>query len=221
MLGCVITIGAGLYEAGHAMRTEMQSIGFKIGELDGKDTKRARRLAGVMNDVAGSKVPTNFFGERCSKLTVNCMTNPIAGLSGLGSAEVRSMAGSARIAVQLAAETISVGRKCGFEVGPIYGIDTKSFVEAAAGARADELPADMAAGAKGLAGGRPSMLQDAIRGRRTEIDNLNGYVVDQGRRVEVKTLFNEMIVHLVHQHGVRTLKPFPENLDPLMRMLPR
>jgi 2-dehydropantoate 2-reductase len=220
-LGCVITIGAGLYEAGHAMRTDTQSIGFKIGELDGKDTERARRLAGVMNDVAGAKVTTNLFGERWSKLTVNCMANPIAGLSGLGSAEVRSVPGPARVAIHVAAEAISVGRVCDFEVEPIYGIDTQRFVDAAAGPGTDRLLADMAASARGLAGGRPSMLQDVMRGRRTEIDYLNGYVVDQGRRVGVKTPFNEMIVDLLHQHGIGTLRPSPENLAPLIRMLPR
>ena len=220
-LGCVITIGAGLYEAGHAMRTDTQTIGFKIGELDGKDTERARRLAGLLNDVARAKVTTNLFGERWSKLTVNCMANPIAGLSGLGSAEVRSVPGPAHIAIHVAAEAISVGRRCGFEVEAIYGIDTQRFVDAAADRGTDQLLADMAASAKGLAGGRPSMLQDVMRGRRTEIDHLNGYVVDHGRRVGVKTPFNEMIVDLVHKHGVGTLKPSPENLDPLMRMLPR
>jgi 2-dehydropantoate 2-reductase len=219
-LGCVITIGAGLYEAGHAMRTDTQSIGFKIGELNGQDTERARRLVAVMNDVAGSKVTTNLFGERWSKLTVNCMANAIAGLSGLGSAEVRSAPVPARIAMQLAAEAISVGRKCGFEVEPIYGIETQRFVDAAAGRETGKLLADMAASAKGLAGGRPSMLQDVMRGRRTEIDYLNGYVVDQGRRVGVSTPFNEMIVRIVHQHGVGTLKPSTDNLEPLARMLP-
>jgi ketopantoate reductase len=78
----------------------------------------------------------------------------------------------------------------------------------------------MAASTKGLAGGRPSMLQDVMRGRRTEIDYLNGHVVEQGRQMGVKTPFNEMIVHLIHQHGVGTLKLAPENLDPLLRMLP-
>ena len=102
------------------MRTDTQPIGFKIGELDGQDTERARRLAGVMSDVAGAKVTTNLFGERWSKLTVNCMANPIAGLSGLGSAEVRSMLGPARIAIQLGAEAISVGRRRGFEVETAY-----------------------------------------------------------------------------------------------------
>ena len=220
-LGCVITIGAGLYEAGHAMRTDSQAIGFKIGELDGRETDRARKLAEVLNDVAGTKVTTNLFGERWSKLTVNCMANPLAGLSGLGSAEIRSVPEPARIAVQVAAEAILVGRNCGFEVEPIYGIETQRFVDAAAGRGTDALLAEMAAGAKRLAGGRPSMLQDVMRGRRTEIDYLNGYVVDQGRRVGVKTPFNEKVVELVHGHGVGTLKPDPKNLEPLARMLPR
>jgi 2-dehydropantoate 2-reductase len=34
-LGCVITIGAGLYEPGHAMRTDAGAVGFKVRELDG------------------------------------------------------------------------------------------------------------------------------------------------------------------------------------------
>src|SRR3989441_8268727 len=157
-LGSVITIGAGMYEPGHAMRTDTGAIGFKIGELDGKDTERAREIAKIMSDVAVTKVTTNLFGERWSKLTVNCMANPIAGLSGLGSAEVRSVPGPARIAIQLAAEAISVGRGCGFEVEPIYGIDTQRFVDAAAGRGTDRLLADMAASAKGLAGGRPSRM---------------------------------------------------------------
>jgi 2-dehydropantoate 2-reductase len=220
-LGCVITIGAGLYEPGHAMRTDTQSIGFKIGELDGADTERAQRLAAVVSDVAPAVVTTKLFGERWSKLTVNCMANPLAGLSGLGSAEIRTEPEPARVAVQVAAEAIAVGRKCGYEVEPIFGIEAQRFVDAAAGRDAARLLADMAAGATRLAGGRPSMLQDVMRGRRTEIDYLNGYVVAEGRRVGVPTPFNEVVVRLVHAHGVGTLRPDRKNLEPLVRMLPR
>jgi 2-dehydropantoate 2-reductase len=163
-LGCVITIGAGHYEAGRAMRTDNQALGFKIGELDGRETERARRLAEVMNDVAGAKVTPNLFGERWSKLTVNCMANPLAGLSGLGSAEVRTIPEPARIAVQVAAEAIGVGRKCGFEVEPIYGIDPQRFVDAAAGRDADRLLADMAAGRHARASHRGGLPQWLRRG---------------------------------------------------------
>jgi 2-dehydropantoate 2-reductase len=220
-LGCVITIGAGMYEPGHAMRTDSGSVGFKIGEHDGKDTPRAQALAKVMNDVAGTKVTTNLWGERWSKLAVNCMANPLAGLSGLGSAEVRTAPVPRRIAIHVAAEVIQVGRAAGYEVEPIYGIDARRFVDAAQGKGWDAVEADMAASVKFLTGGRPSMLQDVMKGRRTEIDYLNGYVSQQGKRLGVPTPVNDAVVAAVRQHGVGTLKPDPKNLDPLLAALPR
>jgi 2-dehydropantoate 2-reductase len=220
-LGCVITIGAGMYEPGHAMRTDSGSVGFKIGEHDGRDTPRAQALARVMNDVAGAKVTTNLWGERWSKLAVNCMANPLAGLSGLGSAEVRTAPIPRRIAIHVAAEVIQVGRAAGYEVEPIYGIDARRFVDAAQGKGWDAVEADMAASVKFLTGGRPSMLQDVMKGRRTEIDYLNGYVSQQGKRLGVPTPVNDAVVAAVRQHGVGTLKPDPKNLEPLLAALPK
>src|SRR5437899_11235963 len=178
-LGSVITIGAGMYEPGHAMRTDTGAIGFKIGELDGKDTERARELAKIMSDVAVTKVTTNLWGERWSKLTVNCMANPIAGLSGLGSAEVRSQPVPRRIGIHVAAEVILVGRAAGHEVEPIYGIAAQRFVDAAAGRGFEAVEADLAASAKHLSGGRPSLLQDVLKGLRTDSAYLNGHVCGQ------------------------------------------
>jgi len=218
-LGCVITIGAGMYEPGHAMRTDSGSVGFKIGEHDGRDTPRAQALARVMNDVAGAKVTTNLWGERWSKLAVNCMANPLAGLSGLGSAEVRTAPIPRRIAIHVAAEVIQVGRAAGYEVEPIYGIDARRFVDAAQGKGRAAVEADMAASVKFLTGGRPSMLQDVMKGRRTEIDYLNGYVSQQGKRLGVATPVNDAVVAAVRQHGVGTLKPDPKNLEPLLAVL--
>ncbi|HEV8436605.1 MAG TPA: 2-dehydropantoate 2-reductase [Methylomirabilota bacterium] len=220
-LGCVITIGAGMYEPGHAMRTDNGTIGFKVGEHDGSDSPRAREIARLLNDVAPSKVTPNLWGERWSKLTVNCMANPIAGLSGLGSAEVRSEPVPRRIAIHIAAEVIQVGRAAGHEVEPIYGIAAQRFVDAAAGRGLASVEAEMAASAKFLSGGRPSLLQDVMKGRRTEIDHLNGYVSRQGKKLGVKTPVNDAVVELVHRHGVGTLKPDPKNLEPLLAALPR
>ncbi|MBI1962216.1 MAG: 2-dehydropantoate 2-reductase, partial [Candidatus Rokubacteria bacterium] len=219
-LGCVITIGAGMYEPGHAMRTDSGAVGFKIGELDGRDTPRARDLVAVLNDVAPAKLTLNLWGERWSKLTVNCMANPLAGLSGLGSAEVRSEPAPRRLAIRIAAEVIRVGRACGHEVEPIFGIAAPRFVDAAEGRGLAAVEAEMAASVKFLSGGRPSLLQDVMRRRRTEVEYLNGYVAARGRTVGVPTPFNDAIVELFRRHGVGTLTPDPKNLDPLTAMLP-
>jgi 2-dehydropantoate 2-reductase len=219
-LGCVITIGAGMYEPGHAMRTDQGSIGFKIGELNGADSPRARKLAEIMNAVAPTKVTTNLFGERWSKLTVNCMANPLAGLSGWGSAEVRSEPVPSRIGIHVAAEAIRVGGASGYEVEPIYGIAAKRFVDAAEGRGYAEVAAEMAQSAKFLSGGRPSLLQDVMRGRRTEIEYLNGYVCAEGKRLGVPTPVNDAVVKTVLSYKVGALKPDPRNLEPITAVVP-
>ena len=219
-LGCVITIGAGLYEPGHVVRTDTAGS-FKVGELDDQDTERARQIVEVVNHAAPTKLTTNLFGERWSKMAVNCMANPLAGLSGLGTTEVRTDPTARLIAIHVGAEVIRVGRAAGYEVEPPMGIAAQRFVDAAEGKGLAELERDMAAvGAATSRGGRPSLLQDVMRGRRTEIDELNGYVVAEGKRLGVATPFNEAVVREVHRHGVGTLKPDPKNLEPLAKMLP-
>ena len=220
-LGCVITIGAGMYEPGHAIRTDRAAIGFKIGEHDGKATERAERLAKIMCDVAPTKVTTNLWGERWSKLSVNCMANGLAGLSGLGSVEVRTSPGVRRVAINLAAEAIQVGRAHGHEVEPIWGIEAQRFVDAVKGRGIEDVERDMAEKAKELAGGRPSLLQDVMRGRRTEVQYLNGYVSEQGRTVGIPTPFNDKVVELITAVPPGTLKPDPKHLEPLVAMLPK
>ena len=218
-LGCVITISAGMYEPGHAMRTDTGTVGFKIGEHDGRDTPRARELAALVSAVAEAKVTTNLWGERWSKLAINCMANPLSGLTGLGTLDVRTIPEIAAIGVHLGAEAIAVGRAVGHEVEPIYGIPAQRYVDAYAGHGLAELLAEIAAIARARGGGQPSLLQDVIKRRRTEIDHLNGYVCREGASRGVKTPFNDAVVGIVRGLGVG-FQPDRAHLDPVIRMLP-
>ena len=219
-LGCVITISAGMYEAGHAMRTDSAQLGFKIGEHDGRDTARARELADIMNAVAETKVTTNLFGERWSKLAINCMANPLAGLTGLGTLQVRTDPKISAVGVHVGAEAIMVGRGVGHEVEPIYGIPTDRYVEAYHGRGLAELLHDIAEIAGKRGGGEPSLLQDVKKKRRTEIDYLNGYVCEQGRKVGVTTPYNDAVVGIIRSLGVG-FAPERAHLDPVVAMLPK
>src|SRR5262249_19351167 len=218
-LGCVITIGAGMYEAGHAMRTDTGTIGFKIGEHDGRGTERAKALAAVMSAVAQTEVTTNLFGGRWTKLAINCRANRLAGPTGLGSAEVRIDPQVSSVGIHLGAECIKVGRGVGHEVEPIYGIPAQRFVDAYDGKGLAELLADVADVARKRGGGRPSLLQDVMRGRRTEIEFLNGAVCEHGRKVGVATPFNDKVVAVMRGLGVG-FKPDRRHLDPVVAMLP-
>ena len=45
---------------------------------------------------------------------------------------------------------------------------------------------------------KASMLQDLERGAKTEVDVINGGVVERGREYGVDTPFNERVVELMH-----------------------
>ena len=62
--------------------------------------------------------------------------------------------------------------------------------------------------------------QDILKGRRTEIDYLNGFVAAEGRGAGVPTPFNDAVVAAFHAHVVGALRPDLRNLDPLVRLLP-
>jgi 2-dehydropantoate 2-reductase len=218
-LGCVILISAGMYEPAHAIRTDRGNAAFKIGEHDGRDTPRARRLAELMSAVAPAVVTTNLWGERWSKLALNCMLNPLAGLSGLGTAEVRSELIPRRLAAHLGVEVVRVGFALGHHIEPILGIAAKRFAEADDAIAIEALGRDIAADAQSRSGGRPSMLQDVMKGRRTEIDYLNGFVAAEGRNAGIATPFNDAVVDAFHAHAVGALTPEPRNLEPLVRLL--
>ena len=112
------------------------------------------------------------------------MANAVAGLSGYGSGEVRARDDTRWLCIRIAAEVIEVGRAHGHEIDGVWGIDAQRFVNVANGDDSTQLDAELIAGAQALGAGRPSLLQDVIRGRRVEIDALNGWVADRGQDVE-------------------------------------
>jgi 2-dehydropantoate 2-reductase len=56
------------------------------------------------------------------------------------------------------------------------------------------------------------MAQDVIKGRRSEIDYMNGLVVDKGREVGVPTPVSAAVVALMREIDAGTRKPSPRHI---------
>ena len=70
---------------------------------------------------------------------------------------------------------------------------------------------------KGYGDVRPSMLQDIERGRITEIDFINGYVVSIAPQFSVHTPVNAAIVETVHAITRGQLAPDPSLLELILQ----
>lgn len=219
-IACVITLGAGLYEPACAIHTgDPTKLSFTLGELNGLPTERAQALANVMNDIAPTKVSRNIWGERWAKLAVNSMANPIAASTGLGSAAVRSTPGVNDVSINIAAEVVRVAQALGIQVEPISGVPADDYLPTDSAEAMEDVKARLAEGASSLGAGRPSMLQDVMKSRRTEIDFLNGYVAARGDVVGVDTPFCDGIVDIVKRVERGDLSTDAANLRPLQDMV--
>jgi 2-dehydropantoate 2-reductase len=212
-LGCVVTIGAGLDEPGHVTRTSAPTRpSFALGELNGMLTPRVAALVSVLMPAGPAHATANLWGDRWAKLTVNCMANALAGITGLGSAALRQAPEAFPICLQIAREALTVAQTLGVQVEPVGGLPAQAYLEAARGVGREALRVKFVEAGQSLGAGRPSLLQDLVKGRRAEVDYLNGYVVRKGREVGVPTPMNEAIVAITKRVEAGELAQDPANL---------
>jgi 2-dehydropantoate 2-reductase len=184
--------------------------------VHGRITKRAQEVCRLVGLADSAIVTTNLWGERWSKLVVNAMANGISACTGLPSgAMVRNYA-IRRFATKVGSEAIRVGQAMGYQLEEINDVDPEIIARAGEGdAEAVKLFDERRlAEVDRISGGehRPSMGQDMVKGRRTEIDLINGIIVRRGEEAGIKTPANKILIEIVKRVERGELEPDPRHL---------
>jgi 2-dehydropantoate 2-reductase len=126
--------------------------------------------------LARAAIPTvvseNIEGELWMKFLINCAYNAISALGRSRYARMTAMPESRAVMEEAVREVLAVARAGGVRL-------PEGDLVARAIALADAMPQQMS-----------SMAQDVARGKRTEIDDLNGYVARRGAELGVPTPVN-------------------------------
>ena len=218
---CVMPhIAVALWEPGHVLRggevgRDQGHDVFRVGETNGRTTPRVERLAEMLSVIDGSRASTNIWGERWAKLAQNSMGNPTGGISGLGS-QAQALDPRARtLHIHLARETVLVGKALNYHVEPVIGFDSDTWTRANQGDVVEEIDARLQAGGD-RADWRSSMSQDIKKGRRSEIDYMNGYVARKEAEAGVPTPVNDAIVGAMREVDAHRLAPDPANIGKVL-----
>ena len=103
-----------------------------------------------------TKTTTNLWGERWAKLATNSMSNALAGITGLKSADLRRHPSTREVSIRVAAELVAVAEALGVSVEMIQGIPAHLYTEALTdGAAREEIEGKMADYAGDFKGGTP------------------------------------------------------------------
>jgi 2-dehydropantoate 2-reductase len=224
-VGCIAAqISVDLYEAGRIRRTVekggTQHTVFRVGEVHGRATRRAAELAEMIGGIDSVKVTSNLWGERWSKLCLNGMRNGVSAATGLAGNAGDKDDRIRRFAIRLGGEAVRIGQALGYELEHIGKLDSDRLALAAEGDRAAlaEVEALMIAGSNTVTRSdlqRPSMGQDMLKGRRTEIDYLNGFIVGKGKAIGCPTVANAALTEIVKRVERGEIAARPENIPDL------
>jgi len=220
-LGVIASIiSVELYEAGRIRRMAAkggeQHTVFRIGEVDGSRSPRVAELVSLFSLIDSARATTNLVGERWTKLCQNGMRNGIAAATGLTSGGCDRDDFLRRFAIKLGGEAVRVGQALGYRLEKLGELDPERLALASEGdakalAEIEEIMVKRTASNPRAGIQRPSMAQDMAKGRRTEIEFMNGFIAEKGRQVGVPTPSHVKLVDIVLRVERGELKPSPAN----------
>ena len=196
---------------------EMTSRGeLVVGELDGRVTPRVQQIKATLDAAAPTTVSTNIYGVLWSKLAINCVVTTFGAVTGQLLGQMLRHAHVRRLAFGVTSEVVDVAEAHGIALEPVGGtLDIHRLYlpprrrETGSGLDLIARHAIMLAVGVKFRRLKSSMLQSMERGRRPEIDFMNGYVVERGKEKDVPTPINAALTAMVREieAGARQMRP--------------
>ncbi len=221
-LGCIAShIEVALWEPGHVTRggavgRDHGHFVFRVGEMNGHISPRAEEVASWLDCIDASKPTNNLWGERWAKLAQNSIGNAVSAMSGLGSQGMAESPVARSVRIHIGKETVQVGKTLNYQIEEISGVDPDLWGAADEPDVFNQLD-EMLKARGGRVDWRASMAQDVAKGRRSEVDYLNGLVAEKGREAGIPTPVNHATVEVMRDIDAGRVQPDPSLIDRLIQ----
>jgi 2-dehydropantoate 2-reductase len=146
------------------------------------------------------------------------MQNGLSACTGLGGGDMLKIDPIRHFSTRLGSEAIRVGQALGYQLEEVLHLEPETIARAGEGDAAAIKACDeqrFKDSGRTAAGQRPSMGQDMQKGRRTEIEFLNGLVAREGERIGVPARANATLTDIVKRVERGELKPDPKHITEL------
>lgn len=151
-----------------------------VGELGGEHSERLKKITDALADSGLDVTPTDdVLKVVWSKLALNACTLPTSALLKFYAHQLVEHEGTLELMRCILREVVAVAQAQNIEMD--Y----------------DERWEAITSLLKKAVGGKASMLQDVEKSRRTEIDVINGAIVEAGQRCNIPTPYNDTMMYMV------------------------
>ena len=215
-LGCVVELSSEIFTPGIVQRnTSPDKTWFGVGALKSAMTARISEVDDLLSHVGVVSRTDDIIAAKWMKLIVNAMCLGPLAMLGLTLSESMKVPGAREFVLRAGTEALSVGQARGYKIQPIFGLeeedikDTNRLLETLF----DKLAADIGPRA------RDCVLQDHLKGRRSEVDLINGLVAEEAAASGNSAPVNAIITSITKRIQAGDLTPNPDNLSLALKEL--
>lgn len=215
-MGCVIEISSMMFEPGVIERhSPADRSWFAVGSIDPATRSREEEVAALLRNAGSVEVVDDIRAAKWMKLVSNATTLVTTAILGLPMLEAVAMPGMRELMVRSGQEALDAGAAMGYPVLPIFGLSADALTEPD---RVVETLLDTLLAGFVLPNTKTTILQDWMKGRHSEVDDINGAVVARSAEHGLPAPVNTAVVELAHRIERGELRPDPQNLSLLRRL---
>lgn len=215
-MGTVIEISSTMYDPGVVHRHSNPSRSwFAVGAMDDAASGREEDVASLLRHAGAVEVVDNIQATKWMKLVSNATTLVTTASLGLSMVDALEYPGMRELMVRSGKEALAAGKAQGFPVLPIFGLTADDITDE--DALVDTLLDTLYRGFV-MPNTTTTVLQDWTKGRRSEVDELNGEVVAASSRHGLDAPVNRAVVEVGHRIEAGSLEAGVANLDLLLEL---
>lgn len=216
-IGAVIEVAAGMYEPGVVIRqTGPDKTWFEIGVYDETTQGREPEVAEVLRHAGTVEIRDDVRSAKWMKLVVNAAEFLPSSILNLPLAEAVKIPGMQDLMKASGREAVRTGMALGYELVPIFGNDRIEANDP------DQYASELLNAVLThwtLSDTKVTTLQDWTKGRRAEVDEINGLVVAEQARLGGDAPINIQLVEIAHRIERGELDADPANAELLRALL--
>lgn len=193
-LGAVIEVGANMFEPGVVTRdTPVETSWFALGALPGGPQERAAEVAEILGAAGTVKVFDDILSAKWMKLVVNAAELVSAAIVDLPMIEAAKLPGMREFMIRSGVEALETALDLGHKAVPIFGLEGS-----AGGSAEDYVTAliDAVYGTFAVSTSLTTVHQDWMKGRHSEVEEVNGLVVRERERLGGAAPANKVTVEV-------------------------
>ncbi|MGE0564421.1 MAG: ketopantoate reductase family protein [Pseudolabrys sp.] len=209
-IGCVIEISSMMFDPGVVMRhSPPPRSWFAVGAIDPRAAGREHEIAELLRHVGSVETVEDIRATKWMKLVSNATTLVTTAILGLPIHEAVAIPAMRELMLRSGQEALDAGAAIGYRPLPIFGLKPDDMRQTN---RLVETLLDTLLTGFTLPNTKTTVLQDWIKSRHSEVDDLNGLVVAESGKRGLAAPVNAAVAEIARRIERHELKPDPANL---------